>query len=273
MHGAAGPMKTSGAEALRERIVSLLVGAAGGGLQLRDRITGRMRRALAEYPYADLRLTIASGDRQLAAVYLPSEDCDAPVFLLCHGLGERIEYWAGVQRMLHEMGAASLVFNYSGYGESTGTVSIVHCEEDALAAYDFLVAQPDSGPILLLGFSLGTGVAAAVASRMRLAGLILCQAFTTLREAALAAGMPDGLAGMLPDPWPTIDTIPTLGIPVLVMHATGDRLFPVSMARRLAEACGAMGELVVVEGLTHDAPVFQPTEEYWRPIADWALRL
>jgi len=41
------------------------------------------------------------------------------------------------------------------------------------------------------------------------------------------------------------------------------------MATRVAEACGPRGTLIVINGLTHNAPIFAPTEEYWQPIADW----
>ena len=40
--------------------------------------------------------------------------------LLCHGIGETVEQWFGVQQLLAANGVASLVFDYSGYGKSTG---------------------------------------------------------------------------------------------------------------------------------------------------------
>jgi hypothetical protein len=54
-----------------------------------------------------------------------------------------------------------------------------------------------------------------------------------------------------------------------VIHSDVDGLFSLSMATSVAEACGARGELVVIKGVSHNAPIFAPTEEYWRPIAAW----
>jgi pimeloyl-ACP methyl ester carboxylesterase len=56
------------------------------------------------------------------------------------------------------------------------------------------------------------------------------------------------------------------------VHSDEDRTFPVSMARRVAEACGQRGELIIISGLSHDAPIYAPTESYWGPVADWAKR-
>jgi uncharacterized protein len=61
-------------------------------------------------------------------------------------------------------------------------------------------------------------------------------------------------------------------MPVLVVHSDGDQLFPVAMAKRVHEACGENGELIVVSGFAHDGPVYFPTEAYWRPIVEWATR-
>jgi uncharacterized protein len=58
-------------------------------------------------------------------------------------------------------------------------------------------------------------------------------------------------------------------MPVLVVHSDEDGLFPLSMAEQVAEACGENGELLVIRGVSHNAPIFAPTEEYWQPVADW----
>jgi uncharacterized protein len=182
-----------------------------------------------------------------------------------------VEYWGGVQAMLKTMGVSSLVFNYSGYGESTGYISVAHCEEDAVAAYRELAARGHRS-IVLLGFSLGSAVTSAVASRLDADGLILCEGFSTFREAGIAVGFPSWMMYLAPDCWQTVRRVTELQIPVLVVHSESDGLFPVSMAQRVVEASGLHGEMMVVQGLTHNAPIFTPTAEYWQPIAAWTER-
>jgi hypothetical protein len=38
--------------------------------------------------------------------------------------------------------------------------------------------------------------------------------------------------------------------------------------RRITQACGAWGELIVVEGLAHNEPYLTAAEKYWRPVME-----
>ena len=252
---------------MREEFLTFLLTVVSRLMLRSDRLSGRMQRMLSDLPIDGERLVISSGRRSLSAVYLSAGD-DTSAILICHGIGELVEYWGKAQGLLHGMGISSLVFNYTGYGASLGTVSTAHCEEDAIAAYSELVSRGHSS-IVLLGFSLGSGVACAVASRIGVRGLVLCEGFSTLREAGVAMGFSRLLTQVAPNVWDTVDGVRQLEIPVLVVHSDGDGLFPLSMAERVAEACAARGELIVVNGLAHDAPYSAPTEVYWRPIAEW----
>jgi pimeloyl-ACP methyl ester carboxylesterase len=255
---------------MREWISSFVITVIGRMSLRLDRRNGSMGRILKAFPFAKERLIIASGSRRLAAVYVSAGE-DTPAVLICHGIGELVEYWAEVQGLLKGMGVSSLVFNYSGYGESTGTVSTAHCEEDAVAAYTELVERGHPS-IVLLGFSLGTGVGCAIAPRVKVSGLVLCEGFSTLREAGLARGLPRWLTQMVPDEWATVDRVGSLEMPVLVVHGDQDELFPVSMAKRVVEACGSRGELILIKGMSHNTPIFAPTPAYWKPIAEWVKR-
>jgi hypothetical protein len=234
-------------------------------------MNGRMGEILGAFSCDAGRLTISSGDRELSAVYVEAEG-KAPTFLICHGIGERVEYWGGVQLLLQRLGIPSLVFNYSGYGASSGYVSAAHCEEDAMSAYRELATRGCQS-IFLVGFSLGSGVVSAAASKLKVDGVILCEGYSTLREAAATIGLPRWMAHIVPNVWETVDRVRELEVPVLVVHSDEDRMFPLSMARRVADACGRRGELIVVHGLSHDSPIFAPTESYWGPVADWAKRV
>jgi len=215
-------------------------------------------------------LVLESAGRRLAAVYVSAGE-DAPAFLICHGIGERVEYWGEVQILLKEMGVSSLVFNYTGFGASRGQVRVSHCEEDAIAAYTELKRR-GAGAVFLLGFSLGTAIASAVASQVKANGLILCEGFTSLYEAAIVAGLPRWFSAMAGDVWHTARRVGELSVPVLVVHSDGDRLFPVAMAESVVEACGMRGEKIIVRGLDHNEPIFAAPEGYWRAIVDWTKR-
>jgi uncharacterized protein len=252
---------------MRQGFLSFLLTVISRLLLRRDRLNGTKKRMMRLFPFERQRLVIASGNRRLSAVYVSAGD-ETPAILICHGIGELVEYWAGVQDLLKTMGLSSLLFNYSGYGDSSGYISAANCEEDAVSAYGALVARGHPS-IVLLGFSLGSAVSGAVASRLEVDGLVLCEGFSTLREAGTMMGFPRWMTLAVPDSWQTVRRVSELEIPVLVVHSDRDDLFPVAMASRVAEACGARGELIVVNGLSHNAPIFTPTATYWQPVADW----
>jgi alpha-beta hydrolase superfamily lysophospholipase len=252
---------------MRQAFLTLLLNVTSRMLLRSDRMNGIMEQMLSAFTFGKERLVILSGKRRLSAVYVSASE-ETPAVVICHGIGELVEYWGKVQGLLKGMGVSSLVFNYSGYGTSSGILTTAHCEEDAIAACSELAGRGHRS-IVLLGFSLGSGVGGAVASRVDIGGLVLCEGFSSLREAAMATGFPRWVTRVVPDAWDTVHRVSTLEMPVLVVHSDVDGLFPLSMAQRVAEACGPRGTLIVINGLTHNAPIFAPTEDYWRPIAEW----
>jgi hypothetical protein len=107
----------------RLSIFNIALTATGRVLLVRDRIFGRLgRRGRMKTPCADVsRHAIQSGNHVLDAVLVKPESSIAQAsVLICHGIGETVENWLGVQQLLAASGVASLVFDYSGYGRSSG---------------------------------------------------------------------------------------------------------------------------------------------------------
>lgn len=257
---------------MRDLIFSAGVTCIARGAVMRDRVLGRlraMRRLTRDETCAISRHAIASGGRMLDAVLVkPREDARAAL-LICHGIGETVEYWTGVQVLLASEGVTSLVFDYSGYGRSRGLVDWRRCEEDSIAAFEYLKALRIGPPVSLLGFSMGSGIAAAILPRTHPERLVLCAAFTSFRDAACSMGVPRICAGALPAIWSGEAPLRGWRRPVLIVHGERDRTFPVSMARRLAGWCGPGTELVVAKGHRHNEPFQRPRMAFWRPVAEW----
>ncbi|MFY9747933.1 MAG: alpha/beta fold hydrolase [Acidobacteriaceae bacterium] len=239
-------------------------------LLLRDRMLGRVRPVVeGSGPEAIIeRKLITSGRNVLDAVWVrPATAPVRAVVLVCHGICETVEHWVPVQRVLAAHGAASLVFDYSGYGRSSGRIEAVQCEQDAIAGFEFLEGLAPGAPIAVLGFSLGSGIAAAVMRRVRASRLVLCAGFTSFRAAAHSVGIPVGLAALVPPLWHAEESLRGCDLPILVVHGERDRIFPVKMAAELAACCGA--ETILVPNLEHAEPYYHPQAEYWGPIVTW----
>lgn len=236
---------------------------------LKGRIGPRAARRQAGKPWfgptaaiSESRCAISSGKNTLDAYFVrPAGKTARAVVLLCHGIGETVEHWLPVQRLLASEGVASLVFDYSGYGRSTGWIGGPQCEADAIAAFAHLKALMPEQPVALLGFSMGSGVAAAVIKRVDAQQLILCAGFTSFRAAARSLGFPNFLTLTLPHLWRAEHSLRAYRAPVLIVHGDRDELFPVTMAEELASYC--QSELIIVPGMTHNQPFYAPDLAYW----------
>lgn len=213
------------------------------------------------------RHVFPSGKNSIDAVLVqPHSGAAKASLLLCHGIGETVELWHGVQQLLAENGVVSLVFDYSGYGCSTGFFNSSQAEQDAVAAFHFLAEQTAPMPVAVLGLSLGSGVAAAIIREVPAHRLVLCAAFTSLRKASGSVGVPQSLWPGVPPIWNTEEALRDCAIPVLIVHGDRDRLFPVRMARELAACCASNCELAIIPGATHSSPFYHPHQSYWGDI-------
>ena len=237
-------------------------------IYLRDRTLGRIPRKPQHQPGLALTsLNIPSGRNHLDAFYIAPQTLPIrAAVLICHGIGEVVSQWLPIQRLLAVQGVASLVFDYSGYGRSTGRPAPAQLENDAIAAFNQLNALTES-PISLLGFSLGTGIVPAILDRVVAHRLVLCAAFTSFRAATRRVGIPPFLFSLVPPVWDSTHSLRASNHRVLLVHSTHDRLFPVSMAHELASSCGPRAQLRIVNGLRHNEPFYKPTRAYWDPIA------
>jgi alpha-beta hydrolase superfamily lysophospholipase len=258
---------------IQRAIFSAGVWSVACGFVARDRCLGRIKRGSGMGRLE--RVKIASGHRRLDAVFAPPEVPGNPhptAVLICHGIGETVEHWERAQQRLASHGIASLVFNYSGCGRSTGRLSAEHCERDAVAAFWWLREKIPEVPVTLLGFSLGSGVATTVMGKIPIAGMVLCEAYCSFREAMRHAGLPLWLAAMVPDVWPSEETLATCKLPVLVVHGERDKLFPVEMGRRLARAAGEQGTFASIPEMGHADLHAEDRTSDWQYLVEWLQR-
>jgi pimeloyl-ACP methyl ester carboxylesterase len=238
-------------------------------LMLRDRLLDRFPPPLPmDATISVSRHTFPSGRNLIDAVFVTPEAKDVKAnLLICHGIGEIVELWFAVQQLLASCGVASFLFNYSGYGRSTGFFTAGQAELDAVSAFRYFKELATPLPISVLGMSLGSGIAAAILPRVPAHRLVLCGAFTSLRQGAISIALPRSLGFLIPPIWDSESALRTCDVPVLIVHGSKDPLFPVRMAEELKAACVAPSELIVVPGLSHNDPLHRPQISYWSLIA------
>ncbi|HUL03381.1 MAG TPA: alpha/beta hydrolase [Gemmatimonadales bacterium] len=176
----------------------------------------------------------------------------ARALLWFYGNGENLGRIWPVLQEFQPPGTALLAVDYPGYGESGGSAT-----EGALyiagdAAYRALADRLGmEGRIFIYGRSLGTAVAIRTAAAHPAAGLILESPFTNAREMARLhyPAMPSWLVRLRLD---NVATIRHVRCPVLIFHGDADRLVPIAMGRRVAEAAPGPVELVTIHQSGHN---------------------
>ncbi len=213
----------------------------------------------------------SSGDRLLHGSYVQAASPDAPALAVFHGDEESLSDWAPVQALLWHAGISSFVFDYSGYGASSGHPSVRNLHEDALAAYrQFIAATPTVARRYAMGFSLGSGVLLDVVGMLRPApaGVVIGAGFASARTAAVQTGkVPRWIAWLLPEPWDNEARVRSLDMPLLLVHSRRDEVIPFDHGERLERAAVGPHSMVVLDGMPHDAAIeAEYMEAFWAPV-------
>jgi|AGTN01.1.fsa_nt_gi Dipeptidyl aminopeptidases/acylaminoacyl-peptidases len=154
------------------------------------------------------------------------------VVLFHHGNSGNITIRHFLARLLTLAGCSVLVYDYQGFGKSSGKPTVDGICGDGTAAYDYLVNSVGFAPeqVILYGESLGAAVATHVSTVRTSAGIILQSGFASLRRIAIES-FP--ILVMYPTalfPMPTLDSMSILSRPhppVLFIHGDLDQVIPV----------------------------------------------
>ena len=178
----------------------------------------------------EIRIDTADGGR-LAAVHLEHPTAEYTI-LFSHGNAEDLGNVVPFMETFHALGYSVLMYDYRGYGSSTGRPSTLRAKADATAAYHWLVNEKGVDPrkIISQGRSLGGGVAVWLAAHHPVGGVITEISFASVFRVKTRWKL-------LPwDKFDSLKLIKRVRCPVLVIHGTADRVIPVWHGKKVFEA-------------------------------------
>jgi fermentation-respiration switch protein FrsA (DUF1100 family) len=185
----------------------------------------------------DVELTNPDGVRLHAWWTVPDGWTPADgAMLYCHGnagnVSARGDHLAAWRR---RMGQAVLIFDYPGYGRSGGRPSEAGCYAAADAAYAWLTVfrGVPADRLVVLGRSLGAGVAVDLACRRPHRTLVLYSPFTSFPDLAQEKCRWLPARRLLRNRFDNLGKIAGVRAPVFVAHGTADRLVPFHHGRTL----------------------------------------
>ena len=180
-------------------------------------------------PAFAVRLEVETPDgEQLRGVHIPPARNRAGERLVVLGFGGNAWNADSLAAYLHGLFPDSDVatFHYRGYRPSTGSPSAAALLADAPLIYDHVLEHVGTGRVIAVGLSIGGGVAAHLAARRSLAGLILVSPFDSL-EALAREHYPWAPVGwLLRHNMSTLETVGGLATPIALIAAERDTIVP-----------------------------------------------
>jgi dipeptidyl aminopeptidase/acylaminoacyl peptidase len=214
-------------------------------------------------------VTFPGGDGMPLGGWLLTRPERAPAILACGGYRARRSDLLGIASGLWRAGFTVFLFDYKGYGDEPGAVTLGYRElADARAALDFLRRQRPQSPVGAIGFSMGAAIAIMLAAREpELRAVFADSPFTSQREIVRyhlgralrlhQARHSDLIAGLLlalvdrrlaqlfgfrfADVDPLRDVSRLAPRPLYLIHGEEDSIIPVEHTRRMASAAREAG--------------------------------
>jgi len=203
---------------------------------------------------AEEMLIRSGGADKIHGWYFRPGRADAPVIVFFHGNAGNISHRLELVVPFVRRGLGVLLFDYRGYGLSTGKPGEKAFQQDALAVWDYLTGVKGIAAERLVAFgrSLGGAPATYLAAERKVGRLVLEGCFTSGRDMArrIFGFLPLHLA--MKNNWEVSRTLKRVRVPVMILHGRQDDVVPFSLGEKLARR-GSAGQVVfwAVEGGSH----------------------
>lgn len=200
---------------------------------------------------------------------------NSALMLFCHGNAGNISHRLDNIRRLHDTGLDVFIFDYRGYGQSSGRISESGFYLDAEAAYALALkhAAARKLKLIIFGRSLGGIAAVHIGARYTCSGLILESTFTNMADMAQVHFPLPVPRGVVSHRFNALEKIGRINAPILFFHGDIDNIVPVQLGRELFHAARGPKEFVTIEGAGHNDTYLVASRAYFDKIRDFANSL
>lgn len=197
----------------------------------------------------------------------------APVILFFHGNAGNISHRLdNVQRLLHRK-LQVFIFDYRGYGKSSGKPSEKGLYLDGLAAYDYLITTEHISPddIILFGRSLGAAIAIDTALKREVRSVIMESAFLSTKSIAKTMLLFHLISYFLPPNYNNLEKVKKVDSPKLFIHGDKDEIVPFSMGEQLYREAESPKYFLRLEDSGHNDTYIVGGENYFNSLVTFAI--
>lgn len=220
--------------------------------------------------FKSISLTRSDG-MQLAAWWIPATEGRGTV-LFCHGNAGNISNRLESITVFHHLKLHVLIFDYSGYGRSSGSPSERDTYRDVEAAWQHLRNQHiEPSRIIVFGRSLGGAIATWLAHEHTPGMLIIESTFTSVADAAAHLTSCCAAGILFGNTYPTCRLIKNVRCPVLLIHSPEDELIPFEQGERLFQCAREPKAFLRIHG-SHNSGFLESAELYRKGLSDFINR-
>ena len=198
-----------------------------------------------------------------------------------HGNGEIVSDYDQLGPLFGKLGINLLAADFRGYGRSNGqpTVSAMMNDCHLILSYakDWLAAQDHTGPLVVMGRSLGSASALEIASKHQehIKGLIIESGFAYAGPLLRLLGVDLNAVGFKEeDGFVNLEKIARYTAPTLIIHAEYDHIIPYTDGMALYKASAAQDkQLLKIEGANHNDIMMRGFDSYIQSIERLVSRI
>ena len=217
-------------------------------------------------------LKVQSKSGALLSVWYFAVPGSKKTVLISHGNGGTNAGRKELIEGLLAQNASVIIYDYAGYGESTGHASLNEILENGDAVYNYACTnlKIPPGSLVLLGESLGSGPTCQIAKEHECNSIILMAPFSSLMKLAKKKCPWLNLYPKSWFPYRDIDNRASLAScskPLLILYGTQDLTIPSTDSEELHQACPA-SQLVAIADRGHIV-YYPPTDEYTKALKDF----
>jgi uncharacterized protein len=213
------------------------------------------RAVIAGVKKTDIAIPTADGKQMHAWLFTPPNS--NKIAVVSHGNAANIAYRMYIAKALLKTGCSVLLYDYRGYGKSTGSATMNGILEDGITAYDYVrnTLKYDDKHIILYGESIGSGVTCHIASLRPCLGVIVQSGLASIPSTAKAQ---ISLLSIFPDivfaqpQFANADALRKIHVPVLLIHGKLDHTVAPGESAKMYASANEPKTLVWLEHCGHN---------------------
>ena len=205
-----------------------------------------------DIPFKEINIPLNAKDNLSLVQFFPNESIAKGVVLYFHGNRDNINRYSKYASNFTKNGYEVWMIDYPGYGKTTGKFTEENVYMQAKEMYKLANSRFGKDSIIVYGKSLGSGIAAYLASKKICKRLILETPYYSIPDLFSHYAPVFPVNAMTHFKFPTGEYLKEVNIPVTIFHGNDDGVIPYSCAAKLKKVLKQGDEFITIDKGAHN---------------------